>query len=128
MTYEDMVLEFHKIFGLPIGEEPWFPDDITRGMRRKLILEEVAEYLQAEIDDDIIEVADALADLVYVAIGAAITYGIPFDAIFNEVQRSNMSKLGDDGQPIYREDGKVLKGPNFTEPNISWVMKRQELK
>jgi len=122
MTYEDMVLEFHKIYGLPIGEEPGFPDDIARGMRRALILEEVAEYLQAEIDDDLVEVADALADLVYVAIGAAITYGVPFDRIFNEVQRSNMSKLGRDGKPIYREDGKVLKGPDFYEPDIKGAM------
>jgi len=122
MTYEDMVLEFHKIYGLPIGEEPGFPDDIARGMRRALILEEVAEYLQAEIDDDLVEVADALADLVYVAIGAAITYGVPFDKIFNEVQRSNMSKLGRDGKPIYREDGKVLKGPDFYEPDIKGAM------
>ncbi len=122
MTYEEMVLEFHKIYGLPIGEEPGFPDDITRGMRRKLILEEVGEYLQAEIDDNLVEVADALADLVYVAIGACITYGIPFDELFNEVQRSNMSKLDRDGKPIYREDGKVLKGPDFYEPDIASIL------
>ena len=122
MTYEDMVKQFHKIYGLPIGEKPEFPDDITRGMRRQLILEEAGEYLQAEIDDDLVEVADALADLVYVVIGAAITYGIPFDAIFKEVQRSNMSKLNKHGMPIYRDDGKVLKGPNFTEPDIKGIL------
>ena len=122
MTYEDLVLEFHKIYGLPIGEKPELPDDETRDMRRSLIFEEMIEYIDAEDNDDIVEIADALADMVYVCIGACITYGIPFDAVFREVQRSNMSKLDEHGMPIYRDDGKVLKGPNFTEPNIKDIL------
>jgi predicted HAD superfamily Cof-like phosphohydrolase len=122
MTYEDMVKEFHTVFDLPIGETPELADDVTRVMRRSLIREEMAEYLQAELDDDLVGIADALADLVYVAIGAAITYGIPFDAVFKEVQRSNMSKLNEEGKPIYRDDGKVLKGKNFTEPDIAGIL------
>jgi predicted HAD superfamily Cof-like phosphohydrolase len=127
MNYEELVLEFHETYGLDIGEEPGFPDDIVRGMRRHLIIEELAEYLQAELDEDLVAVADALADLVYVSIGAAITYGIPFDEIFHEIQRSNMSKLDENGNPIYREDGKVLKGPNFAEPDIEGILKGRTL-
>lgn len=122
MTYEDLVLEFHKIYGLPIGEKPELPTEEVRDMRRSLIFEELIEYIDAEDSNDIVAIADALADLVYVCIGACITYGIPFDAVFNEVQRSNMSKLGRDGKPIYREDGKVLKGPDFYEPDIKGAM------
>lgn len=124
MTYEDLVREFHRIYKLPIGDTPELPDDEVRGLRRALILEEVTEYMLAEQDNDIIKIADALADLVYVAIGAAISYGIPFDEIFNEVQKSNMSKLGEDGLPIYADYGKVLKGPNFVEPDIKGILER----
>jgi predicted HAD superfamily Cof-like phosphohydrolase len=122
MNYEQLVLEFHKIYGLTIGETPQLPEEEVRDMRRALIFEEVIEYIEAEDNDDIVEIADALADLVYVCIGACISYGIPFDAVFKEVQRSNMSKLGKDGKPMYREDGKVLKGPDFTEPDIRGIL------
>ncbi len=122
MNYEQLVLEFHKIYGLTIGERPELPADDVRDMRRALIMEELIEYIDAEDSDDLVAIADALADMVYVCIGAAISYGIPFDAVFKEVQRSNMSKLNKHGMPIYRDDGKVMKGPNFTEPNIRSIL------
>lgn len=122
MNYEQLVLEFHETYGMMIGDKPKFADNDTRLMRIRLIQEEFDEYMLAEMEHDLVGVADALADLVYVAIGACITYGIPFDEVFKEVQRSNMSKLDEDGKPIYREDGKVLKGPNFTEPNIKGIL------
>jgi len=122
MNYEQLVLEFHKIYDLTIGERPELPPYEVRAMRRALIFEELIEYIDAEESDDIVAIADALADMVYVCIGAAITYGIPFDAVFKEVQRSNMSKLDEHGMPIYRDDGKVMKGPNFTEPNIRSIL------
>lgn len=123
-NYEEMVLVFHQRYGLPIGEKPELPEEGQRDMRRSLIFEEVIEYIDAEDNDDIVEIADALADLVYVCIGACITYGIPFDEVFHEVQRSNMSKLDETGNPIRREDGKILKGPNFTEPNIRSILEK----
>ncbi len=83
-----------------------------------MIDEEAAEFRDALAAGDIVGVADAIADLLYVVYGAALTFGIPVRAVFAEVHRSNMTKLGDDGIPLYREDGKVLKGPNFSPPNL----------
>jgi predicted HAD superfamily Cof-like phosphohydrolase len=85
----------------------------------------VSEFAEATANRDIVEIADALADIVYVAYGAAITYGIDLDAVFDEVHRSNMTKLDDDGRPIYREDGKVIKSANFRPPDIRSVLLRQ---
>jgi predicted HAD superfamily Cof-like phosphohydrolase len=88
-----------------------------------LILEELMELNDAIDAGDIVEVADALADILYVTAQQAVTLGFPVDALLREVQRSNMSKLGADGKPIYREDGKVLKGPNFSQPDIAKVLR-----
>ena len=118
----DAVLEFHKAFNLTIGERAGFPDKEIRALRRRLLNEEFTEYLQAETKDDLVEIADALADIIYIACGTAIAYGIPLDRVFAEVHRSNMSKLGENGRPIYRDDGKVLKGPTYSPPNIKTIL------
>lgn len=130
-----MVAEFHKAFGAPnnLGQTP--DAEIERKeLRFALIQEEFFEF-QGAIGDgylsepydgyqpaDTVEVADALADLVYVAFGAALEFGIDLNAVLAEVHRSNLSKLGADGKPIYREDGKVLKGPDYTRPDIPAVL------
>ena len=118
----DAVLEFHKAFNLTIGERAGFPDKEIRALRRRLLNEEFTEYLQAETKDDLVEIADALADIIYIACGTAVAYGIPLDRVFAEVHRSNMSKLGENGRPIYRDDGKVLKGPTYSPPNIKTIL------
>jgi predicted HAD superfamily Cof-like phosphohydrolase len=114
----DAVDEFHAAFNLPRAETPLLPDISTRELRKALLREEFEEYLAAEADDDIVEVADALADIIYIACGTAVAYGIPLDMVFAEVHRSNMDKLGPDGKPIYREDGKVLKPAGWQPPDI----------
>lgn len=120
-----LVYDFHKTYGMGIRETPEL-EIPTRQMRLELVLEEADEYKEASENDDFIEVADALADLVYVAYGAAIEHGIDLDHVLEEVQRSNMSKLHHEtGLPIYREDGKVLKGQNFTPPDIETILKQQ---
>lgn len=121
MSVYEGVLLFHQTFGsairtLPIADVP------EKQLRIDLINEEAKEYEEAALDNDIVKMADALADIVYVCYGAAITHGIDLDAVIQEVQRSNMSKLGRDGKPIYREDGKVLKGPNYTKPDVKGVL------
>lgn len=195
-TPTELVTEFHQTYGLPIRTEPQL-DVPERAMRVALVVEEAREYADAEAADDFIEVADALGDLVYVAVGAALAHGfaissyrvsrdygsfeapaptleiparrlwvqrvkhhvseyvraeqlgdfalvklalaaivdtcygaakahgINLDEVLQEIQRSNLSKLGEDGKPIYREDGKVLKGPNFFTPDIESVLERQ---
>lgn len=196
-TPTELVTEFHETYGLPIRTEPVL-DVPERAMRVALVVEESNEYADAEVADDFIEVADALGDLVYVAVGAALAHGfsissyrverdygsaeapyptldipsrrlwvqrvkhqvgeyvraenlhdfallklalaaivdtcygaarahgIDLDEVLEEIQRSNMSKLGADGKPIYREDGKVLKGPGFFPPDIKAVLVRQQ--
>lgn len=120
-----LVTEFHATYKMPIRETPTM-DIPARKMRLELIMEEAEEYREAEANDDFIEMADALADLVYVAYGAALEHGIDLDEVLQEVQRSNLSKLHHEtGLPIYREDGKVLKGENFTPPDIETVLKQQ---
>lgn len=92
-------------------------------LRYDLIAEELDEFFEAQEDHDVVGIADALADLLYVVYGAAHTYGIPIDAIFREVHRSNMSKLGDDGRPVLRPaDGKVMKGPNYSPPSLGPIL------
>ena len=135
-----MVAEFHGAFGLPnrLGQEK--PDAMHErtGLRKDLIEEEFDEFLDSHettyggssrlgfyhelVDVDTVAYADALADLVYVCFGAAIEAGIDLNMVLRDVHRSNMSKLGEDGRPIYREDGKVLKGPNYSAPNIKEVL------
>lgn len=115
--------EFHETYECHIGNSLGFPDDETRTLRKNLITEEYKEFIEAEENDDIVEVADALADLVYVIAGTAVSYGIPLEEVFNEVHSSNMSKLGEDGKPIFREsDRKVLKGPNYRPPNVKGIL------
>jgi predicted HAD superfamily Cof-like phosphohydrolase len=91
-------------------------------LRRKLIREEFKELMKALEEEDIVGIADGLADLTVVVYGTALSYGIDLDRVMQEVHRSNMSKLGEDGKPIYREDGKVLKGPYFSPPDILHVL------
>ena len=111
--------ESHAAWHLPVNDVPTL--DLSGEIleiRCALIEEEASEFREAIEAGDIVEVSDAIADLLYVVYGAAVTFGIPIDEVFNEVHRSNMTKLGPDGAPIYREDGKVLKGPNFEPPDV----------
>jgi len=116
-NFED-VKTFMKTFGQIIRAKPQFPDDKTMQLRFDLIKEELNELEQAMKTKNLKEVADALTDILYVTYGAGYAYGIDLDKCFKEVQRANMSKLGEDGKPIYNEKGKVMKGPNYLEPNL----------
>tara|TARA_Y100001949_G_scaffold93706_1_gene79139 strand:- start:36 stop:407 length:372 start_codon:yes stop_codon:yes gene_type:complete len=116
-NFED-VKTFMKTFGQIIRAKPQFPDDKTMQLRFDLIKEELNELELAMKTKDLKEVADALTDILYVAYGAGCAYGIDLDKCFKEVQRANMSKLGRDGKPIYNEKGKVMKGPDYLEPNL----------
>ena len=127
MSFYTDVKQFHEAFGQRIGEKPEFPDDDERKLRVKLLREEVREYMDGESFNNIIEVADALADIIYIACGTAVSYGIPLDDVFAEVHRSNMAKLVD-GKPIYREDGKVLKPEGWMPPDIKGVLDKAHTK
>ena len=116
-NFED-VKTFMKTFSQIIRAKPQFPDDKTMQLRFDLIKEELNELEQAMKTKNLKEVADALTDILYVTYGAGFAYGINLDKCFKEVQRANMSKLGNDGKPIYNEKGKVMKGPNYLEPNL----------
>jgi predicted HAD superfamily Cof-like phosphohydrolase len=120
-----LVEQFMKSFGQEVKDKPEWPDAETMDLRIDLIAEELEEFKDAIISADgtLVDVADALSDLLYVVYGAGHSFGIDLDKCFTEVHRSNMSKLDEDGNPIYREDGKVLKGPNFTEPNLKEIVK-----
>ena len=121
-TTLDQVKEFHETYGLPVKEHPDISDQKTNQLRINLLAEELEEFTEALRDGDVVETLDALIDLQYVLDGAFLSLGLHTvkEAAFNEVHRSNMSKLGEDGQPIVRpEDGKILKGPNYFKPNIS---------
>ena len=122
------VKEFMKSFGQEVKSKPEWPNDETMELRIDLIEEELGEFKDAILSADgtLVDVADALSDLLYVVYGAGHSFGIDLDRCFAEVHRSNMSKLGEDGKPIYREDGKVLKGPNFSEPDLERVMYEDE--
>ena len=112
------VKKFMQIFGQEVKGKAEFPDEKIVKLRYELIKEELEELNQAIIDKDIKEVADALTDILYVTYGAGHSFGINLDRCFEEVQNSNMSKLGDDGKPIFNEVGKVMKGPNYYKPNL----------
>ena len=114
----DKVRDFMKTFGQEVKTSPELPDDETSKLRLELIAEELGELEEAIANKDLVEIADALTDILYVTYGAGHAFGLDLDACFREVQRSNMSKLGEDGKPIYREDGKVLKGPDYSEPDL----------
>ncbi|MDY0780312.1 nucleoside triphosphate pyrophosphohydrolase family protein [Tenacibaculum sp. IB213877] len=121
------VFEFHSAFGLGINEQPIANIGEQRNLLRyNLMKEENEEYLEAVKNNDLIETADALGDMLYILCGTIIEHGMQhkIDEVFEEIQRSNMSKLGEDGKPIYREDGKVMKGPNYFRPNIEAILKK----
>jgi predicted HAD superfamily Cof-like phosphohydrolase len=121
-TNFELVEDFMLAFGQDVELTPIIPDRAITELRLALIEEEVDELREALRKNDVVEVADALTDILYVVYGAGLSFGIDLDACFLEVHESNMSKLGDDGQPIYREDGKVLKGARYFSPQLALVM------
>ncbi len=123
MTNFNKVGEFMKTFGQEIKNKPSLSDNKINKLRVSLIQEELDELKEAMNNKDLLEVADALTDLLYVTYGAGHAFGIDLDKCFNEVQNSNMSKLGKDGKPIYNEIGKVMKGPNYFKPDLSKFIK-----
>ena len=118
MTNFNKVGIFMKTFGQEIKNRPSFSTEKINQLRISLIQEELDELKEAMANNDLLEVADALTDLLYVTYGAGHAFGIDLDKCFNEVQNSNMSKLGEDGKPIYNELGKVMKGPNYFKPDL----------
>jgi len=112
------VKTFMETFGQMVRTKPQFPDEKTMQLRYELIKEELNELEQAMKTKNLKEIADALTDILYVTYGAGYAYGSDLDKCFKEVQRANMSKLGKDGKPIFNEKGKVMKGPNYIEPNL----------
>jgi predicted HAD superfamily Cof-like phosphohydrolase len=120
------VRAFHNAFGLGIKDEPTADLGQEKNrLRFELMKEENEEYLQAANNDDLVEVADALGDMLYILCGTILEHGMQhkIEEVFEEIQRSNMSKLGADGKPVYREDGKVLKGPEYFQPELSGIFK-----
>ncbi len=120
------VKEFHTAFKIGFSDSMKASLGENKNLLRyNLMKEENEEYLEAAQNDDIVEIADALGDMLYILCGTIIEHGLQhkIEEVFNEIQRSNMSKLGEDGQPIYREDGKVLKGPNYFKPNFEEILK-----
>jgi len=118
MTNFEKVKKFMSTFGQEIKSAPDLSSNKIKNLRISLIEEELTELKEAIKDNNILEVADALTDLLYVTYGAGHAFGIDLDKCFNEVQNSNMSKLGLDGKPIYNEIGKVMKGPKYFKPNL----------
>jgi len=112
-----------KTFGQEVKDKPSFSTDKINKLRLDLIREELNELTEAMKNKDLLEVADALTDILYVTYGAGHAFGLNLDKCFEEVQNSNMSKLGEDGKPIYNEFGKVMKGPNYFKPNLSKFIK-----
>tara|TARA_B100000886_G_scaffold301916_1_gene231687 strand:+ start:3458 stop:3832 length:375 start_codon:yes stop_codon:yes gene_type:complete len=119
MSNFQSVKRFMLTFGQEVKEKAEFPENKITSLRYELIQEELLELKEAIDKKDIKEVADALTDILYVTYGAGHAFGINLDKCFEEVQNSNMSKLGKDGKPIYNEKGKVMKGPNYFEPNLN---------
>ena len=128
-TTLEQVQEFHETYGLPVKDAPDISDPKTNKLRVNLLAEEVEELQEALEAGDLVEVLDALTDIQYVLDGAYLSFGLQHvkTAAFEEVQRSNMSKLGEDGKPIVREeDGKILKGPNYFKPDIAQFIKAED--
>jgi len=119
MSNFNKVGTFMKTFGQEVKTKPSFSSDKINKLRIDLIKEELDELQEAMKNNDLIEVADALTDILYVTYGAGHAFGIDLDNCFDEVQNSNMSKLGENGEPIYNESGKVMKGPNYFKPDLS---------
>ena len=120
---------FHETYGLGVSEEMKADlGTLKNELRFNLMKEENEEYLEAVQNNDIVEIADALGDMLYILCGTILEHGLQhkIEEVFDEIQRSNMSKLGEDGKPIYREDGKVMKGPNYFKPNFEEILKEQK--
>jgi predicted HAD superfamily Cof-like phosphohydrolase len=122
MTNFTEVGKFMQTFGQEVQTSPKIPKYATQMLRLSLILEEYTELEDAIAEGHMEGIADALTDILYVTYGAGHAFGIDLDKCFEEVQRSNMSKLGADGKPIYRDDGKIMKGPNYSEPDLRKVL------
>jgi len=119
------VTKFHEVYRIPYAVQPTTNvDPQLIALRHRLMAEENEEYLEAALAGNLVEVADALWDMLYILCGTMITHGMQekIEEVFREIQRSNLSKLGADGQPIYREDGKVMKGPNYFKPDIAAIL------
>ena len=123
MTNFNDVKKFMETFGQEVKKKAEFPSEKIVKLRYDLIKEELDEFQEAIKDRNLKEVADSLTDILYVTYGAGHAFGINLDECFDEVQRSNMSKLGEDGKPIYNENGKVMKGPKYFEPNLKKFIK-----
>ena len=119
MTNFEKVKQFMQTFGQEVKTEASFSDEKTNQLRLDLISEELEELKNAMENKDLLEVADALTDILYVTYGAGHAFGINLDKCFDEVQNSNMSKLGKNGKPIYNDSGKVMKGPDYFKPDLS---------
>ena len=122
MSNFDKVKAFMNTYGQDVKEKAEFPENKIVQLRIDLIEEELNELKEAIKNKDIVEVADALTDILYVTYGAGHSFGVNLDECFDEVQRSNMSKLGEDGNPIYNDSGKVMKGPNYFAPNLKKIV------
>lgn len=122
--YINKVKEFHEAFGIENAKDFETLDESVYELRHNLLKEENEEYLQACKDGDLVEVADALGDILYIAYGSLLKHGLQdkIEEVFDEIHRSNMSKLGVDGKPLYREDGKVLKGEGYFKPSIKNIL------
>jgi len=123
MTNFEKVGLFMKTFGQEVKNKPGFSSEKINNLRISLINEELEELKQAMKNNDLKEVVDALTDILYVTYGAGHAFGVNLDKCFDEVQKSNMSKLGKDGKPIYNEAGKVMKGPSYFKPDLSKFLK-----
>jgi predicted HAD superfamily Cof-like phosphohydrolase len=119
MTNFEKVKQFMQTFGQEVKTKASFSDEKTNQLRLDLISEELEELKNVMASKDLLEVADALTDILYVTYGAGHAFGINLDKCFDEVQNSNMSKLGSDGKPIYNDSGKVMKGPDYFKPDLS---------
>ena len=122
MSNFNKVKAFMNTYGQDVKEKASFPEDSIVQLRVDLIEEELNELKEAIKNNDLVEVADALTDILYVTYGAGHSFGVDLDKCFDEVQRSNMSKLGEDGNPIYNESGKVMKGPNYSAPDLKKII------
>jgi predicted HAD superfamily Cof-like phosphohydrolase len=124
--YVKMVGEFHQVFDQKDATKPTLVHKNLGKLRYSLLLEENKEYLEAVEKEDLVEIADALGDQLYIIYGTILKHGLQdkIEDVFKEIHRSNMSKLGADGRPIYREDGKILKGPGYTRPNIASIINK----
>lgn len=121
------VEDFHNAFNQENGTVPRLLSDKESELRYNLMNEENQEYIEACREDNLVEIADALGDQLYILCGTILKHGMQhkIEEVFNEIQRSNMSKLGEDGKPVFREDGKILKGPGYTPPNIFDILNKR---